>query len=575
MMRKLMLPALVLWLIVSPAAAAARSLAIEQFSAQVGVHSDGSIVVSETIRLRFTGSWNGIYRTIPIDYRTPQGFNYNLRLQGIEVTDEAGNPLKRKIGRQRHYQEIKIWVPNAVNAVRTVVVRYRVPNALRFFEDHDELYWNITGDEWEMPIESATADITLPDGASGLRALAFTGSHGSKSQDAEVTINGNRVQLRMLRPLAFREGLTAVIGWDKGVVQPPGATARIADFVRANWLLVIPVFVFPLMFRMWSKHGRDPRLRPIAVRYDPPEGLTPGEVGTLADNSPDMRDVTATLVDLATRGYVAIEEKDEPKLLGLMSGKDFSFQLLKPLREWDGLAPHEYALLDAIFDTGQLTFVPLDALKNRFYTRLPGIRDRLFSRLMDRRYYRSRPDRVKASYIAGGFLAGGIIAGVGIVLSDQWGMAPAAAVVAGALTALIIGGFGLIMPARTALGAQALEGVLGFEEFLRRVEGPRFDRKDMTPSLFEKYLPYAMALSVEHSWSSAFDGIAKQPPQWYRGAVPGGIFHPALFATRLGSMSQHTASVMTSAPRARAGRSGFGGGGFSGGGFGGGGGRGF
>jgi len=558
-----------------PAPAGARSLAIEHFAVTVGVNPDGGIVVSETIRLRFTGAWNGLYRTIPVDYRTPQGFNYALRLQGIQITDDAGRTLKHEVKRQRHYQEIKIWVPNAVDAVRTVVVRYRVANALRFFEDHDELYWNITGDEWEMPIESATADIVLPTGATGLRALAFTGSYGSKSQDAAVTITGGTVHLEMQRPLAFREGLTAVIGWDKGLVREPSGLDKAVDFLRANLPLGIPVLVFPFMLWMWSRYGRDPRLRPIAVRYDPPEGLTPGEVGTLADNSPDMRDITATLVDLATRGYVAIEEKDEPRFLGLWSGKDFSFQLLKPLKEWTGLAPHEWALLDAIFDSGELTFVPLDSLKNRFFTHVSTIRDRLFARLMERRYYRARPDRVKAEYIAGGLLTGGVIAGVGIAISGSLGIAPVAAIAAGVLTALIIGAFGLIMPARTAAGARALEGVLGFEEFLRRVEGPRFDRKDMTPALFEKYLPYAMALGVEHNWSSAFDGIASQPPQWYRGAAPGGIFHPAAFALMLGNMSQHTAAVMVSAPRARAGGSGFGGGGFSGGGFGGGGGRGF
>jgi hypothetical protein len=95
------------------------------------------------------------------------------------VTDEKGNPLQRELTRDRHYLKIKIWVPEANDAARTVILRYRVRNGLKFFEDHDELYWNVTGDEWEFPIQSATARIVLPEGAGGVRAAAFSGPRGS------------------------------------------------------------------------------------------------------------------------------------------------------------------------------------------------------------------------------------------------------------------------------------------------------------------------------------------------------------------------------------------------------------
>jgi uncharacterized membrane protein len=155
-------------------------------------------------------------------------------------------------------------------------------------------------------------------------------------------------------------------------------------------------------------------------------------------------------------------------------------------------------------------------------------------------------------------------------------MAPLTVVLAGALTAAVVIGFGIFMPARTVAGTRALESSLGFEEFLGRVESDRFKKMITSPELFERYLPYAMALGVEKAWAAAFEGIYSQPPDWYRGAGYR-TFHPGVFVGDLSGMTTHAASAMTSAPRSSGGSgfSGGGGGGFSGGGFGGGGGGAF
>ncbi|MDH4327742.1 MAG: DUF2207 domain-containing protein, partial [Nitrospira sp.] len=123
-----------------------RSLIIEQFQADIQVLSTGELLVTETIRPRFTGSWNGLKRDIPVEYRTPQGFNYTLLLDVISVTDEHLAPLKHESYRDRHYRAFKIWLPNAHDTTKTLILTYRVSNGLKYFEDHDELYWNITGD---------------------------------------------------------------------------------------------------------------------------------------------------------------------------------------------------------------------------------------------------------------------------------------------------------------------------------------------------------------------------------------------------------------------------------------------
>ncbi|MBI4466238.1 MAG: DUF2207 domain-containing protein [Acidobacteria bacterium] len=553
--------------------AAGRDIVLESFDADIRVNLDGTIAVTETIRPRFIGSWNGIIRSLPVEYRTPQGFNYKLLVELDTITDERGNSLRYETSRVRHYQEFKIWVPGARDARRTVVIRYRVPNALRFFEEHDELYWNVTGDEWEMPIEAATARILLPAGAGGVRAVTFTGGYGSREQSADVTIQENEVRVRTRRQLAFREGLTVAVGWNPGLVRRPSPGSQAALFLRSNWPLFIPVGVFGLMFWLWYTRGRDPGLRAVAAQYAPPEGLTPAEVGTLIDNAADMRDITATLVDLAVRGYLLIEETEEEKLFGLLGGKEYVFHRRKPSSEWDGLKPHEGKLLKSLFSYGGDT-VRLSELENKFYKDLPSIRDRVFDALRQRRFYGSRPDKVKKFYLTAAVVVGAVSFWGGGFLAGLTGLAPATVVASGLLSAVAIAGIGWFMPVRTLEGTRALEGVLGFEEFLGRVEADRYDRMVKTPGMFEKYLPYAMALGVEKNWVKAFEDIYRQPPEWYRGPRSGMDFHPRSFVSDLGRMSSRAASAMASAPRSSGG-SGFGGGGFSGGGFGGGGGRGF
>lgn len=156
-------------------ALAQRSLAIERLDATIQVDSGGAIRVTESIVARFTGSWNGIYRTIPVKYRTAQGLNWTLRLDLEGATDADGRSLRVEASRERHFIKYKIWVPGAQDVTRTVVLIYRATNALRFFDDHDELYWNVTGDEWDMPIEAATAQIELPPAQQGSGPPPSTG----------------------------------------------------------------------------------------------------------------------------------------------------------------------------------------------------------------------------------------------------------------------------------------------------------------------------------------------------------------------------------------------------------------
>jgi uncharacterized membrane protein YgcG len=558
-------------------AARARELRIEKFDSEIVVSPKGMIDVTETIQVQFIGSWRGFNREIPVEYVTPQGLNYTLFLNVKRVTDESGNSLKFESSRERHYRKLKVYVPGAQDAHKTIVIEYIVSDALRFFEDHDELYWNVTGDEWNVPIQSASARVMLPEGTTGIRVNVFTGAYGSRAQEADFEIAGNGVEVRTRQPLGYHEGLTIAVAFDKGFVHEPSALDKISLFLRSNWPLGLPVIVFVIMFYLWWTQGRDPRLRPIAAQYEPPDQLTPGEAGTLVDNSADMRDITSSIVDLAVRGYLVIEEHEKDRMLGLVHDKDYNFILKKDRAEWAKLKPHEQVLLNGFFSSGTVgEAVSMSSLENRFYKNLPDIKNRIFESLVTHGYYRRRPDSVRASYLGIGFVVGVLSIWGGNAVASSMGMAPLTFIVAGILSALIICAFGWFMPAHTEQGARALEGVLGFEDFLNHVESDRFNRMIKTPQMFERFLPFAMALGVEKNWSKAFQGIMTQPPEWYRGSY-GPNFYPMMFTSDLNTMSSRASSVMASAPRSSGG-SGFGGGGgggSSGGGFGGGGGGGF
>jgi uncharacterized membrane protein len=559
----------------SVATASAKELRIENFDAHIDVGSNGTIDVIETIRAHFIGTgWHGLYRSIPVEYVTPQGLNYTLFLDVKQVTDGSGHNLKFESSRVRHYRKLKIYIPNADNSVQTVSIEYTVSDAIKFFEDHDELYWNVTGDEWDVPIQSAQAQIILPSGASNIRATAFTGIYGSRAKDAEIDVAGNGVEVRTTAPLPYHAGLTVAVAMDKGAIREPTAADEIGRFLRSNWPLFLPVVVFCVMFYLWWTRGRDPRLRPIAAQYEPPNQLTPGEAGTLVDNAANMRDITASIVDLAVRGYLVIEEVQKDRMLGLMHEKDYNFILQKDRSQWGALKAHEQALLDGFFTAGTAgETISMDSLQNRFYKTLPVMRSGIFDSLVSQGFYKRRPDSVRSTYIGAGVVIGALMIWGGGAMARAMGNAPVPFIIGGIVSAIVICAFGWFMPAHTEQGTRALEGVLGFEDFLNHVEADRFNRTIKTPQMFEKFLPFAMAFGVEKNWSKAFDGIMTQPPGWYRGGA-GPIFYPVNFTNNLNSMSSRASNVMASAPRSSGG-SGFGGGGSSGGGFGGGGGGGF
>jgi uncharacterized membrane protein YgcG len=564
-----------------PRTSYARSWQISDFHDTMTVAHDGSLAVSERITVQFEGEFHGIFRDIPIEYPGPHGTNFTLFLKITGITDDIGNKLRYESHTSNGYRHLKIYVPNAVDASRIVQIDYIVRNAVRYFDNYDEFYWNVTGNDWPVPIDHASAFVRFPENAAGsLRAQAFTGTYGSTQHEASAEVNGAVTSFETTSPLPMRGGLTVDVYIPKGILAEPSAFTRLGWFIGSNPVIFLPLWTFAVMFAMWWYKGRDPDPgQSVAPMYEPPRGISPAEAGTLIDDTVNPRDITSTIIDLAVRGFIKIEEVNEPGIL--FHHKDYVLHLLIDRSKWTGLAPHERVMLENIF-VGDVPSTRLSSLKNHFYIALPAIRQDIMASLRQKGMYLLDPESANAySFVA-------IIVIVGLFAALQFfGIADffnsiGLLVISVLVSALIWWLFARQMTAKTMNGARTRIAILGFQEFIRRVDADRLKR--MPPDTFEKYLPFAMALGIEQIWAHKFAGLIQNPPSWYMSPAPYpvGGFNPIFFTNSMHLMSNDMHQVFVSAPRASSTGSGWsgggfsgGGGGFSGGGFGGGGGGAF
>jgi uncharacterized membrane protein len=561
-----------LLLLVFSLPAMARSYRVTKFESTIHVDKDGSARIQEQITFAFSGSYQGVYRTIPVDYPGPAGSNYTLFIKIDHVTDDSGNKLKYEKSTSNGTLKLKIFVPGATDSEKTVNIEYSTPNATRFFVDHDEFYWNVTGNEWPVPIGHASAIVYFPaDATDKLRAQAFEGIYGA-SEHGMASVEGPTASFSNVRPLGLRSGLTLDVSIEKDILHEPSGLARFFRFLRSNPILTLPLWAFAVMFTMWWMVGRDPDPGlSVAPMYAPPEKMGPAEVGTLIDGSVDPRDITSVLVDMAVRGYVKIVEVEHKGFI--MSTKDYEFQLLKSSDQWTDLTDYERTMMDTVFGGGNSTL--LSSLRNHFYTAIPMIKSGVMSALKAKGMYTLDPDSAKGYWGMGVVLIALPYVALHVLHVVNFLDSVPLLVLSGLLSLAILIIIGRLLPATSLKGARTQVQIRGFQEFMNRVDADRLKR--MPPDTFEKFLPYAMALGVEHRWAKAFEGIIQNPPSWYQ-SYDSHPFTTFLFINSIGSMTQTASSTFVSAPRASSSGSGFsggGGGGFSGGGFGGGGGGAF
>jgi uncharacterized membrane protein YgcG len=547
---------------------------LETFDVLLAVEPNGTLQVTERIVADFSReAHHGIIREIPYTYRRA-GTSFKLRIDIESITDGAGRRHRYETSRSAGNLRVRIGNPHQlVGGSVTYLVRYRVKRALLSFDTHDELYWNTTGTRWAVPIRRASCEVILPEEASAdpdaIRTAAYIGPYGSRAEGpAASTTPLGRLRFDAPAGLAPWSGLTVVVGFPKGHVAAPGAARRAGWFLADNVILLLPVIVFAGLWLLWRFAGRDLGTpESIGVQYGPPEGLTPVEVGTIVDERLDRYDVTASIIDLAIRGYLRIEAP--------VSGADVEaadIRLVRREKPDDDLKRFERQILKGLF--GSDDEVTLDELEAKFYKTFARVRTQVHDQLRRSRYFVGNLARRQALWITLGVLGTILTVMVMFTVFALGVFAPVSTIIAGVLTAAQFPIFARIMPRKTVKGRRALEYIKGLEEYLSRAELPTLELAERRGH-FEELLPYAVALNLSMVWARKFADIYDQPPEWL-----GTDAHAGLTAAAITRQLDFSSAVMTRSlsvtPRSQFSSSGFGGGssGFSGGGFSGGGGGG-
>ena len=484
-----------------------RSFAIERFAVTLEVEASAALRVREAITFEFRGAHQGVFRTIPLRYER-RGLEFALRVDDIHASDENVKPLATEVTRSGGAIRIKVLVPGATDAARTVVITYRVRRALIDVDDHEELYWNVTGTEWDVPIRQVEAVVASPPWIplDRVTALAYTGPRGIAGTDYTEERADNFITFRTTRPLRPREGLTIAVGWLPGAIRGPGVVQRAWWFLGDNWPLGLPLLAMAGVLFVWRLYGRDPGgAYVIKPEYRPPDDLMPATGGALVSERAQPRDVVATLVDLAVRGFIRIEAVDD--------GADYVVHRAKPLFDDPGLRPLERELLTRFFGRdGTLPARRLSEVRRDYDNVFPPMRDQIYRTMVTDGLFPSSPESVRSLWLFGGLA----IVGAGLfVLTGGAARFASSPVLLGAgliLAGLVVAVLSPLMPRKTLHGAQVVVQVRGFREFLERTSQDELRR--MPRDTMHKWLAWAIALGVSERWIHAFDGLSVSEAGW-------------------------------------------------------------
>ena len=544
---------------------------IQQYDVTVKVNKDASLDIAENIHVHFTEQRHGIIRRIP--------YKYEVRPlpAGTEKADrqlESGGYTRTMIeniqvpawnfdvSNEGNYKAIKIGSANKyVDGDQQYLITYRILNAINFFKDHSELYFNIIGDQWSTTISSVIFKVELyqplPDTP---KYFVATGAFGSRENNTVVKWEDNAIlrgsTTQILQP---NEGVTVGIRFPKDYLTKPDY------FFRGIYWLVLPFIVFALMFNVWKKWGKDDDVT-IQTEFYPPENVSPSVSGYVIDDKLDRRDLTALVPYWGANGNLRINELQESSMFGLLKHKEYEFIKLKDLPA-SSLA-FERTLFNGIFESGDT--VKLSDLKDVLYVTMDAAKTQLEDEINKEDFYVTYSRGLKAFFSVVGIII--FVYGI-IQLVSNW-QEKLWLGIALAVSGIIIAVFGFLMTKKTKKGTALYQKLLGFKEFIKSVEKDRlqeFLKQDQ--NYFDKVLPYAIVFDIADTWKDKLKGLDIPPPTWYSGAYAGNNFSTLMFMNSLDRSMNAMTNTFYSSPRSSGSSGGsFGGGGFSGGGFGGGGG---
>lgn len=552
------------------------ALATEQinlFDVAIKVERDGDIVVTETINVRAEGNEirRGIFRDLPRYYEQDDvRYHYEYDILSIQRdnrrepydTETEGNAYRIIIGDEDVYLD---------SGDHTYVIRYRVKNQIRYFPDHDELYWNVTGNYWAFPITQARATITLPRGVAIREVHGYTGADGATGGDYAVAPSAERQVFNTTRALGVREGFTVSIAFDKGVIDPPSAS----DIAGLWWqrfgsltvlgLSILGLFVW--LYRGFNRVGRDPQKGPVFPRYEAPAGYSPAAVHHIYYRGVNGHSaLIATLMQLAVKGRIVVDAADKKRTELTRKSSSTSAGI-------DGLAPEDLALEASMFaGSNQKTLGgAYDSGFTSAYT--------AFTKALGDKYGEGY-FRWNIGYTITALALSIIVIVVAAFLANEWSIWLTFAVLAlAALNALFV----YLMPAPTVKGQQTRTEIEGFRLYMETAEKLQLNAAKpgtdapppMTTERYERFLPYAVALGVEQPWTKHFERLIPQEAANYHPTWAGMSTSGHSFASLSNAMVSNISSGVSSSLPQSSSSSGSGGGGSSGGGGGGGGGGGW
>ena len=614
---------------------------IRNYHSEIRLASSGRMTVTETITVRAEGDRirRGIYRDFPLTFAGPDGRSHRVDFELLGVArDGAPEPYHTETidgGIRIYMGSADVWLQPGEHVY---AITYETDRQIRYFDSHDELFWNVTGTEWEFPILWASATVILPEGTTPEKTTSFTGTFGSKENNAESRVNGNRVEFATTRTLGAREGLTIGIMLRKGVIAPPSSATELfwtlGDWWNAILAAIGLVAVGAYFIWNWHRVGRDPARGIIIPRWDAPQGLSPALVNyvwnkTLASGV--WNAFSAALLNLAVRGHVVLGDIGE------------SVTVTRTKTDGTGLPPGEKAICRELDSKGDLT---INKASGPRLKRLGDTFREAIEREHSGKYYRFNIGVTAigmimtvffylATIIFGTFdeqvLGAMIVPAVMFIFVSVFSfvLAPTAwrsqsrifRYVAFAflgvfwfsiLLVLIVSGFAVmgltqnpadviawlcstlmlviavvfstLMGAATPLGRQLTDGIEGLVLYLKMAEQDRMNlagAPTMSPQHFETLLPYAVALNLEKPWSGSFqewlDKAGATEAERYQPLWYNGRFDHARFGRQMGGFSSTLSSSIKSSlpPPPKSSSSGFSSGGSSGGGGGGGGGGGW
>lgn len=614
---------------------------ISRFKADITVLPSGEMEVVETIAVRAEGQdiRHGIFRDFPLTMLDAEGNTIHVDFT-LEAVTRNGQP------EPYHTEDIaggiRIYAGDADTYVPTgphvYEFRYRTARQIRYFGDHDELYWNVTGNGWLFPIQSASAHVTMPAAIPSGGVAFYTGASGSTDQDARiVTLGGAVAEIATTRPLAAGEGLTIVIAQPKGAIAPPSPTQSALWMIGDNLGALIGWSGFALVFAWylssWIKVGRDPAAGVMVPRWDPPGGLSPALINYVDNkgfSGEGWTAISASALQLAVRGYVTLEDLDKAITIrrtakqvsgSLPRGEDV---LLATVEQKGGAFTVDKSNGTAVQALGKRFRSAIEGEhRNKYYIHnsgyiIAGVAGSILFLLAAFYFAHVSEDIIGLGFamVMVATVGGGIISAFGRLLTRGRSLVVkllavvamgiggfvafvilSAIVLAGMETIDGLGGMALVaaaggivllnilffflMGAPTPLGRQLMDGVEGFRTYMTLAEKDRMNlmgAPTMSPSHYETLLPYAVALGVEKPWTDSFE-------RWLTVAAAAGATgacQPAWYAGhafdsgRIGRFPSSMASTIASTiPKPQSSSSSGFSGGFSGGGGGGGGGGGW